>query len=153
MRTRDAFSLIEVTIALGVVAFALVAILGLVPVALRSAREATDDTRSSLIAQDVATRARALFSSSSALSPSTNWWYDNEGRFIDQSAGANFTNALYRVSVVSGDLASYPTNVSNTALRGVKVAIGWPVDTGSGSVIAPAVNAEKAIFPIYLRPQ
>jgi len=153
MRHSGAFSLIEVTLALGIVAFALVAILGLVPVALRSAKEATEDTRVSLIAQDVAVRSRTLFSSTAAPSPSTNWWYDTEGRFLDQSAGVNFSNAFFRVNIVSGDLGSYPTNVSGSALRGVKATMGWPVDTANGGVIAPAVNEAKAVFPMYLRPQ
>lgn len=151
MRRCGAFSLVEVTLALGVVAFALVAILGLVPVALRSAKEAVDDTRVSLIMQDVSTRTRTLFSSSSLLSPATNWWYDTEGRYIDQSAGANFSNALYRVSIVSGDLATYPTNVTETTLRGVKANIFWPVDKNSGAEIPSSLN--RATFPLWLRPQ
>jgi len=151
MKRCGAFSLIEVTLALGVVAFALVAILGLVPVALRSAKDATEDTRVSLIAQDIAVRSRALFSSSSALSPSTNWWYDNEGRFIDQSSGANFADAFFRVGVVGGDLATYPTNVSGSTLRAVNVTVAWPVNTEDGNVIAPAANG--ASFPMYFRPQ
>lgn len=38
--TRNAFSLVEVTMAVGIVAFAFLAIIGLLPVGLKSAREA-----------------------------------------------------------------------------------------------------------------
>lgn len=41
---RDAFSLIEVTIAIGIVAFSLVAMLGLIGVGLQSSRQSADDT-------------------------------------------------------------------------------------------------------------
>jgi uncharacterized protein (TIGR02598 family) len=47
------FSLIEVTLALGVIAFALVAIMGLFPVAMKSATESQRETRATFIAQSV----------------------------------------------------------------------------------------------------
>lgn len=62
MRSNRAFSLIEVALALGIIAFALVAILGMIPVGLNASRDAIDDTRTSLIAQDVANRVRAEIS-------------------------------------------------------------------------------------------
>jgi type II secretory pathway pseudopilin PulG len=45
--------LIEVVLALGVIAFALVGIMGLFPVALRSAQESQRETRATLIAQQI----------------------------------------------------------------------------------------------------
>jgi len=150
MSQRSAFSLVEVTLALGVIAFALIAILGLIPVGLSSARDATEDTRVSLIAQDVAVRARALFGPASAASPATNWFFDSEGRFIDQSGGANYGNAFFRATVTSGDLSAQPANVSGDVLRGVKVAVGWPVNPADGT-IAPATNQARATFSLYLR--
>jgi hypothetical protein len=54
-----AFSLVEITVAIGVIAFALVAILGLLPIGMKSGREAIDATRTSLIAQDVCDRVHA----------------------------------------------------------------------------------------------
>ncbi len=50
-----AFSLVEVVIALGVVAFAIVAIFGALPVGLNASHSSQDDTRSGQIAQDVLT--------------------------------------------------------------------------------------------------
>lgn len=58
-RTRAGFSLMEITVAIGVIAFGLIAILGLLPVGMKSGREAIDATRTSLIAQDVFNRVRA----------------------------------------------------------------------------------------------
>ncbi len=48
-----AFSLIEVVLALGIIAFALVAILGMIPVALESNRASIDETRATEIAGQV----------------------------------------------------------------------------------------------------
>src|SRR3954451_24442826 len=51
--TNRAFSLVEVVLALGVVSFAIVAILGVIPVGLRTGHSAQDQTRSAQIAQDI----------------------------------------------------------------------------------------------------
>jgi uncharacterized protein (TIGR02598 family) len=51
-RTILAFSLVETVIALGIMAFALVAIVGLLPVALTSSRESDLATRESLVVAD-----------------------------------------------------------------------------------------------------
>jgi len=48
-----AFSLVEVVLAIGVIAFALVAILGVFPVGLSTSHSAQDETRAAQIAQDI----------------------------------------------------------------------------------------------------
>lgn len=58
MRTKrqmkfDGFSLIEVVLALGVVAFAIVAIIGAFPVGMQTGHAAQDETRAPQIAQDI----------------------------------------------------------------------------------------------------
>jgi uncharacterized protein (TIGR02598 family) len=50
-----AFSLVEVVLALGVVAFAIVAILGVFPAGLNTGRSAQNETRAAQIAQDILT--------------------------------------------------------------------------------------------------
>src|SRR4051794_29153012 len=52
-RNSQAFSLVEVVLALGVVAFAIVAILGVLPIGLRTGHSAQDETRAAQIAQDI----------------------------------------------------------------------------------------------------
>jgi type II secretory pathway pseudopilin PulG len=54
------FSLVEVVLALGVIAFALVGIMGLFPVALKSAQESQRETRATLIAQQIFSDLRTL---------------------------------------------------------------------------------------------
>ena len=48
-----AFSLIEIVLALGIIAFALVGIMGLFPVAMKSAQESQRETRATHIAQQI----------------------------------------------------------------------------------------------------
>jgi Tfp pilus assembly protein PilV len=52
-RPRRAFSLVEVVLALGVIAIVITTILGLLPVALRTGHSAQDETRGAEIAQTI----------------------------------------------------------------------------------------------------
>jgi prepilin-type N-terminal cleavage/methylation domain-containing protein len=51
--TERGFSLVEVVIALGVISFAMIAILGLVPTGLHTAHTSQDETRAAQIAQGI----------------------------------------------------------------------------------------------------
>ena len=73
------FSLVEVVLALGVIAFALVGIMGLFPVAMKSAQESQRETRATLIAQQIFSDLRV---SSGA------------NRFVISGPAANNTNGL-----------------------------------------------------------
>jgi type II secretory pathway pseudopilin PulG len=53
LRKPEAFSLVEVVLALGVISFALIAILGAFPAGLSTQRSAQDDTRAAQIAGDI----------------------------------------------------------------------------------------------------
>ena len=50
---RTAFSLVEVVITLGIIAFALVAIIGLLPIGLKSGRASIQETRANQLAQQL----------------------------------------------------------------------------------------------------
>jgi len=58
-KNRAGFSLIEIVLALGIISFALVGILGIFPLALTSARESAAETRISFIAQSLLADIRA----------------------------------------------------------------------------------------------
>jgi len=61
---QSAFSLVEIVLALGVVAFSVIAILGLFPVALDAARESQRQTTATLIAQTVFSELKTTGSTS-----------------------------------------------------------------------------------------
>lgn len=62
-RSRNAFSLVEVALAVGIISFALVAVLGLLGVGINASRDSSDDTKIAFIMQDVSARVRAEASS------------------------------------------------------------------------------------------
>jgi uncharacterized protein (TIGR02598 family) len=176
MQKLRGFSLVEITVAIGIIGFALIAILGLIPVAQNSAREAADDTKLVLIQQDIYNRVRAalssatVFANASTVFPnpptSPNFYYTNDGIFFSDSA--NLTTALttakqngeplpnYAATVVIGAGFANPLpNVNATYLKPVTVKLGWPLDS-NGSVVGPMVggvqpNAARKKFGFYIR--
>src|ERR1039457_6141659 len=98
MQKQYAFSLVEVTLSIGIIAFALLSIFALIPVGMNSGREAIDATHTSLIAQDLQNRVKSsitstTFSSTSDV-PLGPWFYNRDGVFVDVTAGANFTFSI-----------------------------------------------------------
>jgi len=53
LKDRKGFTLVEIALALGVVSFALVAILGMLPMALSASRESRSQSRASLIGESI----------------------------------------------------------------------------------------------------
>lgn len=64
MNNRHAFSLVEVCIALGVVSFSLIAVLGLIPVGLQTSKTATDQTAAASIMAAIHSDLRTMTSPS-----------------------------------------------------------------------------------------
>jgi uncharacterized protein (TIGR02598 family) len=116
--SRGAFSLVEVVLALGIISFAIVAILGVFPLGLQTGHSSEDDTRSTQIAQNVlnamASQSQQNFtnivlpypspplainlasSSTSPTAPAAFFYADNDGQ-ISGSA----TNATYSISIIT----------------------------------------------------
>lgn len=113
-RVRKAFSLVEIVLALGIISFALVGIMGLFPVAMKSAQESQRETRAAQIAQQVFNDLRGTPATNALLAMDTDLtaaqlrlnfsnsssnviFYSQEGRVL----GTNATgDAIYRVEVV-----------------------------------------------------
>lgn len=64
-RFRDGFSLVEVTIAIGIFAFVVVGVMGLLPAGLRMRADSSSETRGVLIAEELFASVRAAKSLSS----------------------------------------------------------------------------------------
>ena len=99
-----AFSLVETTLAIGVVAFALVAMLGLMPVGLLSFREAMDASTSSRIVQRVSAELRQG-TNVSAQQPLL--YFDEQGDETTASA-SDGKRALYFVNTLVQPATSLP---------------------------------------------
>jgi uncharacterized protein (TIGR02598 family) len=151
-----AFSLVEVTLALGIVAFGLVSIVGLVPVGLNAAKSAVDSTKTCLIAQDVSTRVvssittdtqfGSIQSSGTSLGP---WFYDVNGTYLGTvSSGTALYSAQAMIAPFQSTSSTNLPNVNSNVLQGVTVTIGWPVNA-QGNVAG--ANAAGKSYTFYLR--
>lgn len=74
----DGFSLVEVCVALGIVSFAVIAILGLIPSGLNTLKDSTAETVRAQIVRSIA--ASALTANFSSLN--TNACFDNDGQLL-----------------------------------------------------------------------
>lgn len=106
---RAGFSLVEVVLALGLFAFAFVPLLGLVPVSLASAKQATEINRMSKITQKVAAElSQDKFANVRALiDKDPEWFFDYDGNEVGAGdSERHFTvEALVRDSPVAGQTA------------------------------------------------
>ncbi len=159
-KSISAFSLIEVTLAIGIISFALVSTIGLIPVGLNAGRGAIDSTQTSLIARDVFNRVGGLFASGTQFSnPGSQsvgpWFYDDNGTYLGDlqatSTGLASGGAkpLFSVRVNVAPLADYSSlpSVDDGALKGVSVVLGWPVDTNNLS----NVQAARSTYTFFIR--
>ncbi len=91
---NEAFSLVEVTLALGIVSFAMVTMVGLIPLGLVTLRTAMDSTTESQIVQEIGSQTRlTAFSQLSAQYSGTVFYYDEEGTFLTNSSALNPVSA------------------------------------------------------------
>ncbi|MFZ4776236.1 MAG: type IV pilus modification PilV family protein [Terrimicrobiaceae bacterium] len=157
-RSHNAFSLIEIVLALGVIAFALVGIMGLFPVAMKSAQESQRETRATLIAQQIFSDLRVLSGTNRMLvrgasagsSPAilTNFnlsqnttafmAYDAEGRGQPNTLdAASFSNSMPDAAFLASIASDTNTGVSN--LSRVQTTIETPAS-------APSTNRSRYTF-------
>jgi uncharacterized protein (TIGR02598 family) len=130
-RSPSAFSLIELTLALGVAAFCLIAVFGLLPVGMQTNRNATSQTAATNIIASVIADMRATTSSTSpqygiTFGTATTLYFDAAGQFTT-SLGAN---SRYRVGI------TFPSSPSGLSYADVNIT--WPAAAApanaSGSV-------------------
>lgn len=93
MLRRSAFTLVEVTIALGVVSFALLAMIGLIPTGLGSLRNSTQQSVNAQIIQQISSGLTAtgfLSRTDFSVFASTNLYFDAEAQPLEGSDGARY---------------------------------------------------------------
>ncbi len=96
-RVEHAFSLVEVTLALGVVAVSLLSLLGLLPAGLGVLRESMDQTVYTQIVQRVASEVSVTDFDSLA---NTTFSFDEQGQLVK---GQGTANARYSVQIQGSD--------------------------------------------------
>jgi len=100
------FSLIEVTLAMGVVSFGLVALVGVMPVGLTTLRRAFDLTAEGMIVQKISGEARlTAFTQLSTTFANKTFYYDMDGLFLTNSPATAPTTTRYWVTTTVADPA------------------------------------------------
>lgn len=140
-RYRNAFSLVEVVIALGAISFAIIAILGVLPLGLNTSHSAQNDTRAIQISQDiltsVASQAQSNFPHTVVVQPSTKFSFkldldtqhsydtlaaDNNGRLIAMQKATDAPQYPYYVTV---RIDPNPTGFDSNYASVVTVRVAW----------------------------
>jgi uncharacterized protein (TIGR02598 family) len=143
-RTRRAFSLVEVTLALGIAAFCLIAVFGLMPIGVQTNRNAASQTAATNIIAAVIADLRAT-PKPPAINTSTQFgitFGTNPPALYFDSAGQSSTsltpNSRYQLNV------TFTWNSGNA--YGADVKVTWP------AAAAPAnANGSVEIFAAFDR--
>jgi len=160
------FSLVEVTLALGVMAFALVGIMAMFPMAMQAARESQQETRATFIAQAIfsdlsagtnaAGRILATGTNFSSAQDRTNInlatpqkiliGYDEDGLPVGTDSASGFSNSIANPRWVYATQVSISTNGLIDGLSRVEVEVTAPA-------AAPLTNRSRYPFITLLRNQ
>jgi uncharacterized protein (TIGR02598 family) len=123
LRSSAAFTLIEVVIAVGLVAFVLTAILGLVAIAANETKNADLKARLAWITEQVTSEYQSQRFSNALASVPTNWTLDYEGmRVPTNSPSAYFVCEISNLTPTNPTNANYPTNY----IALLQVRTRWP---------------------------
>jgi uncharacterized protein (TIGR02598 family) len=143
-RKNAAFSLVEVTLALGVAAFCLIAVFGLIPVGVQTNRNATSQTASANVMAAVVADLRATPKTSTtsaqfAITFGTNatLYFNDSGQFAT-SPGAN---SRYQLDL---------TWSGSTGLRYADLKVTWPPNVAQLSP-RPVPNGSTEMFAAFDR--
>jgi uncharacterized protein (TIGR02598 family) len=118
-RTRG-FTLIEVTLALGVVSFALISLLGLIPAGLQTFRSSMDMSVRSQIVQRIAGDAMQTNFDTLIASESSDRYFDDQGRETTQQS---YTYQVHVQVTPSTDLPAASSPEANSNLATVQILI------------------------------
>ncbi len=133
---QHGFSLIEVTIALGVFAFAMIPIIGLVSSGMKSLRGSMDDgVRGEIVRKVVAEAGRVPYTNLSSFNGS-NSFFDDEG--VQQASSNAQTIFVASSSVYAATPPSLITTNTNIA-QVLKVTVQHFADTNNKSVYSQLI--------------
>jgi uncharacterized protein (TIGR02598 family) len=133
MNTRSgaAFSLVEVVIALGVISFALVSMLGLLGVGINASRQSSESTAMTAMISQVLGKVRAA----SNAPPATNFFFDADGLPLTNSVGAIYECRASATLPPSGEISDVSDKFMKAAL-----VFTWPVS----AAVPPHTNTVHA---------
>jgi len=141
-----AFSLIEIVIALGIVSFCVIPLLGLMTSGLQASKNSQQDTVLALAAKYILSDLRGQTFSSLNVGATTNYLFDYQGDPLSSnsppSQHAYYTAAVTITANPLAAVTSWNTNASPNLL-GVKITFDWPGQT-NGNPHATVFNTSLA---------
>lgn len=143
-RRPFAFSLVEVTFALGIMSFALVGLMGLLPVGVSTFHSATDSSTGTQIAQRLLNEAQQTdFDQLVAPGPTplTFRYFDDQGNEVTP---ANKSQAIYYTNLVVLPSTTLPGAASNQNLATLSLQIA---NNPGGRAMASAANVLWSATP------
>jgi uncharacterized protein (TIGR02598 family) len=144
-RFTQGFSLIEVTIALGVVSFALIALFGLLPTGLTTFRSSIDRSVCSQIAQNIISQARQTDFSSLTNSSNTNFTTPAGSPRLfteDGDETSDVTKTIYVAKVEVVPAVSFPSSSPNASMAKIRVRVA---NSPSGSEAVITSNSTSSV--------
>jgi len=118
MSSRNAFSLIEVTMALGIIGFSILPLVKLMSLGFVTMQDANCDVRAAIIARQVIAEAqRSPFDGLQSTGPI---WMDYEGNALKQSESAN---AVFEVYLKVNDASGTGNPLGSPNLAKIRVTI------------------------------
>jgi len=134
---KNAFSLIEVVIALGIFAFCIVGIVGLLPIAANSAKSVSQESNANNIAESIAgfwqvagvgnstTGGNFTMGNFTVGTGSDTFYYNNNGAIVDSASDASL-----RLDYTAQALTTYPNSFT------VNLTFTWPPNASANSTTA-----------------
>lgn len=148
-RRLKAFSLVEVVLAIGVVSFAMMAVLGTLPVGLKSSQQSRSQVATANIARQLQGELQQIsFNTKSADTltvenlADNSYYFTLEGTKTETDATDAYYEAKFEVNTVSAP----GLNVDAANARSVKVTLSYPKD-------AAEQDRQQSVFALLLAKQ
>lgn len=148
LANKRAFSLVEVVLAIGVVSFSMMAMVGVLPIGLRSAQESNAQVAMANIGRQLQGELQQISFSTDSSDPlnisslsSSPYYYTLEG-LKTTSAADRYYEAKF--DVANAKLSGAPFSTANA--RTVTVTLSYPLS-------APEANRQTSVFSLLLAKQ
>ena len=143
-RSPGGFSLVEVTVAVGICAFVILALVGLMATGLTAGREASKDTATAAMADTVLNSLRTNSYATLRSGSFAPYWFTQEGVWLTNQTGQS-ADTIYKCDVTVTNAQSLlipealrPGNMSDLGLR-VRLSFSRPLETNQPPIVFETV--------------
>lgn len=162
-KRRAAFTLIETALALGIVAFALVPAIALLPIGLQTSKSASDFTMSAQIAQRLAGMVQqtdeptSLLSSNGSVLRKSYYYFDGEGQPVAPTVMPQTGSGVPLATVYAASIQLLPTTVKTLVDSSVATTLyvrivndpGHRLQGKPGDTLPADLQARAVVVPVY----